>query len=506
MASKIKRRIGLFGRQEFSDLAAGYNNLTNALFPEAGNLTLYVNKTYGLDANDGLSADRALKTIQAAINKAPLFPTDNIIINVAEGEYIESLNITNFPRHSKSLSIIGSTWLPVTPATGSGTGTFDASFSGQESSHIAVVTGATWTTNDLRGKFVNVLTGAGAGTKIPIAANTADTLTLTRPADRTTSQGVDLRNQQFEIVTPGATLTREASATYGISVFTNTTGRLSSSTTADTGFNISNFNLNVGTTSTANMIEFGSGAVDINNCAFLGTGLRKIYSTSAAQLRLDSCISIHTTASTHMRLQNQALFISCTNTGLVGGTTGVFGTAEIIFSGVLLNITTTGFSLTNSPIITNQHVYIKTVAIGFLLQDTSSLIILGIGLIKGCTTAAISALTAANSLNVGNNMAVFINAITIDACASAVSINGAHATVELFGCTITNSTGIAVNAGAGKRSSFNLVTTNSTVVMSSNAGGDFSLDGSATTSLATLRADPDKDIADTIRFSRLMES
>lgn len=59
---------------------------------------------------------------------------------------------------------------------------------------------------------------------------------------------------------------------------------------------------------------------------------------------------------------------------------------------------------------------------------------------------------------------------------------------------------------ANKQACFNAVATNNLTSMSNNTNGDFSIDGSAATSLANLRADPDKDVSDPVRFNRLFES
>lgn len=63
-----------------------------------GDLTYYVDAVAGDDANDGLAAGagRALKTIQAAINKIPQIVNHTININVAVGTYPESIALSGF--------------------------------------------------------------------------------------------------------------------------------------------------------------------------------------------------------------------------------------------------------------------------------------------------------------------------------------------------------------------------------------------------------------------------
>jgi len=59
-------------------------------------LTLYVDAALGDDANNGLSALSALKTLQTAINKIPQIINHTVMVNVAVGTYAESVLITGF--------------------------------------------------------------------------------------------------------------------------------------------------------------------------------------------------------------------------------------------------------------------------------------------------------------------------------------------------------------------------------------------------------------------------
>lgn len=60
------------------------------------NLTYYVNTSTGLDTNDGLTSETALKTIMSAVNKLPQTINHNIIINVAAGTYNETVTFYGF--------------------------------------------------------------------------------------------------------------------------------------------------------------------------------------------------------------------------------------------------------------------------------------------------------------------------------------------------------------------------------------------------------------------------
>ncbi|MEC0228069.1 DUF1565 domain-containing protein [Paenibacillus alba] len=61
----------------------------------SANMTLYVDGTNGADNNDG-SAGKPFKTIQKAVNSAPQFLNQLVVINVAPGTYAEDVNVINF--------------------------------------------------------------------------------------------------------------------------------------------------------------------------------------------------------------------------------------------------------------------------------------------------------------------------------------------------------------------------------------------------------------------------
>lgn len=57
-------------------------------------ITLYVNAATGNDANDGLTAGTALKTIQAAINKIPQIVNHIVTVSVTAGTYTETITVS----------------------------------------------------------------------------------------------------------------------------------------------------------------------------------------------------------------------------------------------------------------------------------------------------------------------------------------------------------------------------------------------------------------------------
>ena len=141
-------------------------------------LTLAVSPT----GNDSPSVDRPeflyggdytafpFLTPQAAVNAIPKFSGYYVRIELAEGAYAGF----SFEGHyaGNLVEIVGGRKLAVL-ASGVTSG-----FPTATDSKIITMTGAGWTAKNLVGKFVEVLSGPGAGQIAVIAANTADTITL----------------------------------------------------------------------------------------------------------------------------------------------------------------------------------------------------------------------------------------------------------------------------------------------------------------------------------------
>ena len=117
-------------------------------------ITLYV-AAAGSDLNDGLTAGKALLTIQAAINKLPNIINHAVVINVGAGTFDGfSLDgrVATSGKVTASLTITGAAFINYTPV-GGGTG------SGTSNSGTTRVLGDStqaWATNSLRGKIVYV--------------------------------------------------------------------------------------------------------------------------------------------------------------------------------------------------------------------------------------------------------------------------------------------------------------------------------------------------------------
>ena len=100
----VNNRSGLSLRVWFNDLSHGWELLTPDLKLAANAhtmqritepVTLFVNGTTGDDANTGLAAGLAKKTIQAAVDIIPPKLEANVLIEIADGVYREQVDIAN---------------------------------------------------------------------------------------------------------------------------------------------------------------------------------------------------------------------------------------------------------------------------------------------------------------------------------------------------------------------------------------------------------------------------
>ncbi|WP_224373253.1 hypothetical protein, partial [Hyalangium versicolor] len=147
-------------------------------------MTFYVS-TSGNDSFECTSWARACATIQSAVDRVPKRLRHPVTINVSTGTFAAGAWLSGFlpdtPADASqgSYLIVSGSLTPATLASGSATGTLTA---------VSVGSGATWTTltdsgqswsaGALRGKFIEITSGAGAGIVKPISDNTATVLTL----------------------------------------------------------------------------------------------------------------------------------------------------------------------------------------------------------------------------------------------------------------------------------------------------------------------------------------
>lgn len=173
-------------------------------------LTLYVDPT-GSDSNPcTASGTSACLTFAGALAKIPRFIRHAVTVNIAAGTYTEAFTIRDFKVDGStgSLTITG-TSPNVTPTTGSATGTLTGYSASATTTHTSATdSGATWTVNDFKGKFLSITGGTGSGQFMPIVSNTSTTLSLAASFTVAPTAG-----STYAIVSPAAIFTG-TSATY----------------------------------------------------------------------------------------------------------------------------------------------------------------------------------------------------------------------------------------------------------------------------------------------------
>lgn len=202
--------LGMYAQAQPLDYSTG-GNLKRRQYQTYSALTFYVDPT-GSDSNAcTASGTAACLTLGGALLKVPRNIKHLVTINVAAGTYTEVFRVQGFfiegdngAASTAALTITG-TQVNFTPATGSATGTLTAytNTSTVDGAHpFATDSGATWTVNDLRGRFLQITGGTGSGQYMPIASNTATTITLA--AKYTTAP---VAGSTYAIVTPGPIFT-----------------------------------------------------------------------------------------------------------------------------------------------------------------------------------------------------------------------------------------------------------------------------------------------------------
>jgi hypothetical protein len=140
-------------------------------------------------------------TIQAAIDALPSFVRPyTATINVGAGNFTGA----KIFQRAGNYKIVGTLDLS-TLTSGSNAGTFDSG-----AARAATKTGETWTVNNLKGHFVKITAGRGAGQERVIVANTVDTITVAKKW--TTSIN---NTSVFQILEPKSVITTAVLDPYG---------------------------------------------------------------------------------------------------------------------------------------------------------------------------------------------------------------------------------------------------------------------------------------------------
>lgn len=150
--------------------------------PGTGLQSYYVDASLGNDSNScQATGGSACLTIQGAINKIPKLLRDQVTVNVAAGSYagfnISGFKVDNGVQQTTGGLLIDGALVTSTLATGSATGTATSGTAGSGSTFGTLTdSGATWTVNDLRGRFITTVSPTNS--VFVISANTATTITV----------------------------------------------------------------------------------------------------------------------------------------------------------------------------------------------------------------------------------------------------------------------------------------------------------------------------------------
>lgn len=187
-------------------------------------VTLYV-ETTGSDTNDG-TIGSPLLTIQAAIDRAKKLGASQlkhrVTIQVGSGNFtgfalynINTAYATNTTNGSYFL--IKGTYIAPTLTTGTASGTATAGSAGSSTSGTQGTmtdSGQAWTTDELRGKLLEIVTGTGSGQIFPILSNTGTVITVASPWTAPASGSTYAIREYGTIITTGI----PRPAQYGVAV------------------------------------------------------------------------------------------------------------------------------------------------------------------------------------------------------------------------------------------------------------------------------------------------
>lgn len=491
-------------------------------------ITYYV-ATTGSDLNDGLTALTPLLTITAALAKIPTNIAADATISIAAGTYSEYIGdlrnfIPNVTTNKASLLFEGA-FADFTPVSGLASGTFDASFGAQPIANTAVVTGAGWTIDDLKGKYVEVTSGVNTGFRFPIASNTATTLDLGMPANTTSAAGRNIQGATFKFVYPATILNHPLTSTVALVGLSGTSARTHQTSSATIkprgayGF----YGIEFRATTARSLVQIFSQEARFEVCSFnqpdLTASQSGISLSSQRAGSFYSTIFCNFTSPVTGTTQCVHIFGGLLNTtsglrviGCVfdGGSIGVYtgpSCAGNIFSALFQGQRTTAWhvdggrlSSTGGIVFRNLTASGSTSAIQLGSGGNSSVSIfsqpsIGYFQILNCSIGIYFSGVALSSLQSIRN--VIIDGATIGAQISAGSCVPAF-----FGCEIKNCTQWGVKfsrIGSAFPSVFysGFDYSGGSLTMSGNVLGDFTLDGVTPISQADITAAPGNLITNT---------
>lgn len=447
----------------------------------------YINSA-GDDGGYG-SSDRPFKSLDEVVSRLPAEMRNNVTITLGAGTYTAGMEITQ--KLLGGSLILNGTRQNFTPAQGLATGTLDASITGQTYPNVVVKTGANWAVDALKGKWLQLTSGALSGVNLPILSNTATTLELGYPGNSAligasgiapSILGAGFKFTQIvsiiDVTVTNADLNNRIKLNSALSDASN--GSVPSVIFNDIYFN------SVGNSNTASIVVKGT-PVTMNSCQFGATT-----GTSGA-----IAVELQNGAFQPVAFNHCYFDVHANYTNVIHNTNSPLALNYCLLNGAQTGILAS--HMANGPSISLSGVVQNGVIAGVDLSDT----VYNVGVFSIVRNCGIG-------LNISGGEAVVSpssgSTSYIQTCAIGVKASSSYNYIDLTGTTISGNTSYGVNVGAIKAASHNTIITSTSTAMSGNTSGDFTLDGATASSIASLRADPDKMIIDLKSFNKLTEN
>lgn len=190
--SKILPELTALQNKSYITYFAGAQSGSEAVRATTGDVDVYVDANLGKDTNPGTQILPFL-TIQTALNSLPKMLMHQATVHVATGTYtgfiVSGFSSDYGVQQTTGGLLIDGILVNSTLATGSATGTATSGTAGSGATYGTLTnTNATWTVNDLTGRFIT--TASPTNTAFVISSNTATTITVvgtwTQPTGSTT--------------------------------------------------------------------------------------------------------------------------------------------------------------------------------------------------------------------------------------------------------------------------------------------------------------------------------
>lgn len=234
--------------------------LASAL-PTTEDLTLYVDSVNGNDANGGRKADDAFATVAGALTKVAKEVNHNIVVNLAPGNY-GWFSLSGYRISGTGKITLNGAFTPFTTATGLNHGTVTSATDGDDTVPVfgsLSDSTQTWTTNNLKGKFVYFTSGFSQDTYYEILSNSSTTMQLC------VGFGVTVPGDTYAILDCASVVNTSSTHSFGLDISDN---QISS----DGALTVNNVKISIPTVDSSNGISIknNSGFITCKGCSVVG--------------------------------------------------------------------------------------------------------------------------------------------------------------------------------------------------------------------------------------------